>query len=158
MPTEGQPLKPAPTKGTIESQGQYVDGPRKNFSGGAGLLSTAKDYFLFLRMMANGGELNGNRIISPNTVRLMTINHLSEPVTFGKGVGFGLGFEVMLDQGKRGIPGSVGEYRWGGAYGSTFWVDPAEEMIVVYFTQLRPGSIVQDQSMLRVLIYQALVD
>ena len=158
MPTDDQPLKPAPIKGTIESQGQYVDGPRKNFSGGAGLLSTARDYFLFLQMMANGGELHGNRIISPNTVRLMTINHLSEPVTFGKGVGFGLGFEVMLDQGKRGIPGSVGEYRWGGAYGSTFWVDPAEEMIVVYFTQLRPGSIVKDQSMLRVLVYQALVD
>ena len=157
-PTEGQTLKPAPSKGTMESQGQYVDGPRKNFSGGAGLVSTARDYYLFLKMIANGGQLEGKRILSSRTVDLMIVDHLHEDVNYGEGLGFGLGFEVVQDLGQRGRPGSVGEFRWGGAYGSTYWVDPAEEMIVVYFTQLRPSSIVPDQAMLRVLIYQALVD
>jgi CubicO group peptidase (beta-lactamase class C family) len=157
-PEEGRPLKPAPAKGTMDSQGEYVNGPRKNLSGGAGLLSTAKDYYLFLQMLANRGELNGKRILSPHTVELMTVNHLDKAVSFGNGVGFGLGFEVVTDVGQRGTPGSVGEFRWGGAYGSTYWVDPAEEMVVVYFTQLRPGSIVNDQLQLRTLIYQALID
>lgn len=157
-PTEGQTLKPAPYQGTMESQGQYVDGPRKNFSGGAGLVSTARDYYLFLKMIANGGQLQGKRILSSRTVDLMIVDHLHEDVNYGEGLGFGLGFEVVQDLGQRGRPGSVGEFRWGGAYGSTYWVDPAEEMIVVYFTQLRPSSVVPDQAMLRVLIYQALVD
>ncbi len=157
-PADGQALKPAPKEGTMDAQGQYVDGPRKNFSGGAGLVSTAKDYYLFLKMLANGGELQGKRILSSRTVDLMTVDHLHEDVTYGEGLGFGLGLEVVEDVGQRGRPGSVGEFRWGGAYGSTYWVDPAEELIVVYFTQLRPSSIVPDQAMLRVLIYQALVD
>jgi CubicO group peptidase (beta-lactamase class C family) len=157
-PADGQALKPAPKEGTMDAQGQYVDGPRKNFSGGAGLVSTAKDYYLFLKMLANGGELQGKRILSSRTVDLMTVDHLHEDVTYGEGLGFGLGLEVVEDVGQRGRPGSVGEFRWGGAYGSTYWVDPAEELIVVYFTQLRPSSIVPDQAMLRVLIYQALVE
>ena len=157
-PREGQPLKPAPTKGTMDSQGHYVEGPRKNLSGGAGLLSTAKDYYLFLQMMANGGALNGKRILSPRTVQLMTVNHLEKTVNYGRGLGFGLGFEVLLDQGQKGTYGSEGEFRWGGAYGSTYWVDPKEELVVVYFTQVRPGSIVNDQLQLRTLIYQALID
>jgi CubicO group peptidase (beta-lactamase class C family) len=109
-------------------------------------------------MLANGGELNGKRILSPRTVQLMTVNHLDKSVNFGRGVGFGLGFEVVLDQGQRGTYGSVGEFRWGGAYGSTYWVDPVEELVVVYFTQVRPSSIVPDQLQLRTLIYQALID
>lgn len=157
-PAEGMPLKPAPSEGTMDSQGAYVDGPRMSFSGGAGLLSTTRDYFLFLQTLANGGELNGKRILSPRTVGLMTENHLSEDVEFRPGLGFGLGFEVVTDQGLRGTYGSVGEFGWGGAYGSTYWVDPSEDLVVVYFTQLRPGSIVKDQLMLRTLIYQALVD
>lgn len=155
-PMRGGPLKPAPAGGTVDGQGHYVDGPRKNFSGGAGLLSTAKDYYLFLQMMLNGGQLNGKRILSSRTVQLMTVNHLKESMNFRAGSGFGLGFEVALDQGERGIYGSVGQYGWGGAYGSTYWVDPKEEMIVVYFTQVRPSSIVRDQLELRALIYQAL--
>jgi CubicO group peptidase (beta-lactamase class C family) len=142
----------------MNSQGAYVKGPRKSFSGGAGLLSTAKDYYLFLQMMANGGALNDKRILSPSTVHLMTVDHLSEGVTFRPGQGFGLGFDVVLDQGKRGTQGSVGEFGWGGAYGSSYWVDPAEELVVVYFTQLRPSTIVKDQLTLRALVYQALVD
>jgi CubicO group peptidase (beta-lactamase class C family) len=157
-PMEGQPLKPSPAEGTMDAQGHYVDGPKKNFSGGAGLVSTAKDYYLFLKMLANGGELQGKRVLSSRTVDLMTVDHLHKDVKYGEGLGFGLGFEVVEDLGQRGRPGSVGEFRWGGAYGSTYWVDPAEELIVVYFTQLRPSSIVTDQAMLRVLIYQALVD
>ena len=109
-------------------------------------------------MMANGGELNGKRILSPHTVSLMTADHLSEAADYRQGEGFGLGFTVLTDLGKRGTPGSVGEYGWGGAYGSTYWVDPAEELVVVYFTQVRPSSIVKDQLMLRTLIYQALLD
>jgi CubicO group peptidase (beta-lactamase class C family) len=156
-PKEGEPLRPAPVEGTMNAQGDYVDGPRKSFSGGAGLLSTAKDYYLFLQMMANGGVLNGKRLLSPRTVHLMTIDHLGG-VPFRPGEGFGLGFDVVTDTGARGFPGSVGEFGWGGAYGSTYWVDPAEELVVVYFTQVRPGSIVKDQLKLRALIYQALID
>jgi CubicO group peptidase (beta-lactamase class C family) len=157
-PKEGKPLEAAPTTGTMDSQGAYVNGPRKSFSGGAGLLSTANDYYLFLQMMANKGELNGTRILAPNTVDLMTINHLSDNVAFRPGQGFGLGFSIVLDKGQRGQPGSIGEYGWGGAYGSTYWVDPKEELVVVYFTQVRPSSIANDQAMLRALIYQALMD
>jgi CubicO group peptidase (beta-lactamase class C family) len=157
-PKEGKPLEAAPTAGTMDSQGAYVNGPHKSFSGGAGLLSTANDYYLFLQMMANKGELNGTRILAPNTVDLMTINHLSDNVAFRPGQGFGLGFSIVLDKGQRGQPGSVGEYGWGGAYGSTYWVDPKEELVVVYFTQVRPSSIANDQAMLRALIYQALMD
>lgn len=157
-PKEGESLTPAPTEGTMNSQGAYVDGPRKSFSGGAGLLSTAKDYYLFLQMMANGGVLNGKRILSPATVHLMTVDHLSEGVAFRPGQGFGLGFDVVLDQGKRGTYGAVGEFGWGGAYGSSYWVDPEEELVVVYFTQLRPSTIVKDQLTLRALVYQALME
>jgi CubicO group peptidase (beta-lactamase class C family) len=158
LPKEGEPLKPAPAKGTVNSQGEYVTGPRKNFSGGAGLVSTAKDYYNFLQMMANGGEFQGKRILSSRTIHLMTIDHLDKNMEFRPGLGFGLGFEMVLDQGERGIYGSLGQFGWGGAYGSTYWVDPAEEMIVLYFTQVRPGSIVKDQLQLRSLVYQALVD
>ena len=158
MPEEGQPLRRAPVNGTVDSQGQYVTGPRKNFSGGAGLVSTAKDYYHFLEMMANGGEFYGKRILSSRTAHLMTVDHLDKGIEHRPGLGFGLGFEVVLDQGKRGTYGSVGQFEWGGAYGSTYWVDPAEEMIVLYFTQVRPGSIVNDQLQLRALIYQALAD
>lgn len=157
-PKEGKSLEAAPIAGTMDSQGAYVNGPRKSFSGGAGLLSTATDYYLFLQMMANKGELNGKRILAPNTVDLMTINHLSDDISFRPGQGFGLGFSVVMDKGQRGLPGSVGEYGWGGAYGSTYWVDPKEELVVVYFTQVRPSSIANDQAMLRALIYQALID
>lgn len=157
-PKTGEPLQPAPKEGTMNAQGAYVDGPRKSFSGGAGLLSTAKDYYLFLQMMANGGELNRTRILSPTTVKLMTMNHLPDGVDYNPGEGFGLGFYVVTDPGKRGLPGAANEYGWGGAYHSTYWVDPQNELVVVYFTQLRPSSIVNDHKKLRALIYQALVE
>lgn len=142
------------------TQGEYVDGPRSSFSGGAGLLSTAADYAKFLQMMLNGGELNGNRIISRKTVELMTVNHVGDntPSFFGDGMGFGLGYYVVADVGARGVPGSEGEYGWGGAYHSTYWVDPEEELVVVYMAQLIPSGGLDDHGKLRTLVYQAIED
>ena len=126
-----KPLERAPDPGAMIGQGAYVSGPRKSFSGGAGLLSTASDYAKFLQMMLNKGTYNGVRIIAPSTVDLMTVSHLGEIPYTSPGAGFGLGFSVCEDLGDRGIPGSAGEFGWGGAYGSTYWVDPKEDMVVV---------------------------
>ena len=125
-------------------QGAYVEGPRKSFSGGAGLLSTATDYAKFLQMMLNGGSFNGHRILSPTTIELMTVNHLGEISSPWAGRGFGLGFYVLEDLGARGTPGSVGEFGWGGAYHSTYWVDPEENLVVVYFAQVIPAKGLDD--------------
>src|SRR5690606_17394809 len=114
-------------------QGAYVEGPRKSFSGGAGLVSTATDYARFLQMLLNGGELDGGRILGCETVALLTIDHRGD-VEFGPGEGVGVGFAIVEDPGLRGVPGSVGEFGWGGAYHSAYWVDPAEELVVVYLT------------------------
>jgi CubicO group peptidase (beta-lactamase class C family) len=122
-------LERAPDPGAMIGQGAYVSGPRASFSGGAGLLSTAGDYARFLQMLLNGGELDGVRILGRKSVELMTTDHLTG-IPFRPGQGFGLGFSVVEDVGARGIPGSIGEYGWGGAYHSTYWVDPREELIV----------------------------
>ena len=155
--TDAGGLERAPDPGGMVGQGAYVEGPRKSFSGGAGLLSTANDYARFLQMMLNGGELDGKRILTPKTVELMTVNHLSD-VEFNPGVGFGLGFYVVEDVGDRGQPGSVGEFGWGGAYHSTYWVDPEQQLVVVYFTQVIPAKNLDDHGKLRALVYQAIVD
>ena len=143
-------LERAPDPGGMVGQGAYVTGPRKSFSGGAGLLSTAADYARFLQMMLNGGELDGARIISRKTVDLMTVSHIGD-IAYRQGQGFGLGFTVVENVGDRGVPGSVGEFGWGGAYHSTYWVDPQEELVVAYFTQLIPANDLDDQSKLRAL-------
>ena len=140
----------------MDTQGQYVDGPRKSLSGGAGLLSTARDYARFLQMMLNGGHLGEARILSPASVALMTANHVGD--LLGSGVGFGLGFQVRLDLGAAGQLGSEGDYGWGGAYHTTYWVDPAERLVVVYFTQLRGNLPVDDHAKLRALVYGALAN
>jgi CubicO group peptidase (beta-lactamase class C family) len=157
-PEEGGGLKRAPEGPGMDTQGQYVSGPRRSFSGGAGLVSSAADYYRFLQMMENGGELDGQRLLSPRTVKLMTVDHLPASAGWNQGTGFGLGFSVVTDMGKNGTYGSEGTYGWGGAYHSTYWVDPAEELIVVYFTQVRPDARVPDHAVLRNLVYQALVD
>jgi CubicO group peptidase (beta-lactamase class C family) len=149
-------LRRAPEEGSA-GQGAFVDGPRKSFSAGAGLLSTAGDYARFLQMILNGGELEGERIVGPKTVELMAVNHLGD-VAFRPGQGFGLGFSVVEDVGARGLPGSVGELGWGGAYHSTYWIDPVEDLIVVHLTQLIPAGDVDDQAKVRALVYQALVE
>jgi len=146
-----------PDTGGMISQGAYLNGPRKSFSGGAGLLSTASDYARFLQMLLNGGELEGKRILSRATVKLMTVSHTGG-IPFRPGQGFGLGFSVVEDLGARGLPGSVGEYGWGGAYHSTYWVDPAEELVVVYMTQVIPSGTLDDQNKLRALVYQAITN
>ena len=151
-----KPLERAPDPGAMVGQGAYVNGPRKSFSGGAGLLSTASDYAKFLQMMLNKGTLNGTRILAASTVDLMTVGHTGK-IEFSAGQGFGLGFSVVEDLGKRGVPGSVGEFGWGGAYGSTYWVDPKEDLVVVYFKQLIPTNNLDDHGKLRALIYQAIV-
>jgi CubicO group peptidase (beta-lactamase class C family) len=151
-----KPLERAPEPGGMVGQGAYVNGPRKSFSGGAGLLSTASDYAKFLQMLLNKGTLNGARILAPSTVDLMTVSHTGS-IEFRPGQGFGLGFYVVNNVGDRGIPGSLGEFGWGGAYGSTYWVDPNENLVVVYFKQLIPGNNLDDHNKLRALIYQAIV-
>lgn len=149
-------LTRAPDGPGMETQGQYVEGPRASFSGGAGLLSTARDYARFLQMLLNGGELNGTRLLSPTSVDLMTVNHIGDLYP-SPGLGFGLGFYVRLDVGVSGEHGSEGEYGWGGAYHSTYWVDPVENLVVVYFTQVVPATGLDDQDRLRALVYSAIV-
>jgi len=137
-------------------QGHYARGPRKAFSGGAGLLSTASDYARFLQMMLNGGELDGVRLLSPKTVELMTVNHIGSLYVV-PGRGFGLGFETVEDLGRSGRYGSEGEFSWGGAYFSRYWVDPKEELIAVFLSQLLPSGGSDQQEKLRVLVNQAIV-
>ncbi|KAA9132738.1 beta-lactamase family protein [Marinihelvus fidelis] len=156
--TEDGSLARSPAESNMTGQGGYVEGPRKSLSAGAGLLSTAHDYARFLQMLANEGELDGARVLSRKSVQLMTVNHLADPSMYpwDAGMGFGLGFKVTLDVGVRGVPSSVGDYAWGGAYHSTYWVDPAEGLVVVYFTQVIPSGNLDDHAKLRTLIYQAL--
>jgi CubicO group peptidase (beta-lactamase class C family) len=147
--------------------------PRSSFtsappfaSGGGGLVGTAADYLRFCRFMLNGGELDGVRLLGRKTVELMTRNHLrGDMADMGQprfaestyeGVGFGLGFSIMLDPAKAQILGTPGEYAWGGAASTAFWIDPAEELAVVLMTQLLPSSTYPIRRELRVLAYQAL--
>jgi CubicO group peptidase (beta-lactamase class C family) len=134
-------------------QGHYVEGPRRNFSGGAGLVSTARDYARFLQMVQGGGALGATRILSPHTVMLMTTNQVG--TMFGTaGVGFGMGFETVDRYGAD--DSSVGTFGWGGAYGSQYKVDPKERLIMVFMiNQLPDRSDVPTKFF--PLVYQALV-
>ncbi len=142
-------------------QGHYVEGPRVGFAGGAGLLSTARDYGRFLQMMLNGGEIDGVRLLSPKTVELMTVNHVgtlfAERGPNDAGRGFGLGFDVIEDLGKTGQYGSVGAFGWGGAYHTTYWADPKEKLVVLLMTQLLPAGNSDLHSRFRALVYQSIV-
>jgi CubicO group peptidase (beta-lactamase class C family) len=141
--------------------------PPSFVSGGGGLVSTASDYLRFCRMLLNGGSLDGVQIVSPKTIELMTMNHLPDgkdlpslsrslfsEVTLS-GVGFGLGFSVTMDPAKTMIPGSVGEYSWGGAASTAFWVDPKEQLITIFMTQLIPSSTYPIRRELRTMVYSA---
>jgi len=147
-------LQRAPNPGL--GQGDYVDGPRMCYSGGAGVLSTASDYARFLQMLLNGGELDGVRLLSPKTVELMTENHVGDLFNEGK-TGFGLGFEILDNPGTAGVIGSPGVFSWGGAYHTVYWADPKEKLAAVLMTQLLPanGSDLNDK--FRVLVYQSIV-
>jgi CubicO group peptidase (beta-lactamase class C family) len=115
-------------------------------------------------MLLNGGQLDGTRLLSPTTVAFMTSDHLGTMKvvalgSVGTGYGFGLGFAVRTEPGIAGVPGSVGEYRWGGAAGTAFWVDPKEEMISVLMTQGAPGPARGYTTLLfRQMVRQAVVD
>jgi CubicO group peptidase (beta-lactamase class C family) len=137
-------------------QGHYVRGPRAAFSGGAGLLASTLDYARFLQMLLNGGELDGVRLLSPKTIELMTTNHIGNLYT-SPGRGFGLGFETVDDLGLSGRYGSAGEFSWGSAYFSRYWVDPKEKLVAVFMTQLLPSGGLDLQEKLRVLVNQAIV-
>ncbi len=136
-------------------QGDYVDGPRACFSGGAGLLTTASDYARLLQMLLNGGELDGVRLLSPLSVELMTSNHVGTLYQEGN-FGFGLGFEIVVDAGRAARPAAPGSYGWGGAYHSRYFVDPREKMVGVFFSQILPSRGLDLQDKWRVLAYQAI--
>ena len=144
--------------------------PTKLFSGGGGLTGTIGDYARFCQMLLNGGELDGERLLSPITVNYMRSNQLpdnadmaamGQPVwseTSYDGIGFGLGFAVVIDPRKASIITSVGEHHWGGAASTFFWIDPQEDLFVVFFTQLMPSSTYPIRRELRTRVYQAIVE
>jgi CubicO group peptidase (beta-lactamase class C family) len=134
-------------------QGDYVDGPRRSFAGGAGLLSTARDYSRFLQMMLNGGELDGVRILSPKTIDLMTSNQVG--TMYSDTRGFGLAFLTTDHPGADGLA-SVGTWGWSGAYSTLYRVDPKERLIIVFMIQQFPYGV-EVQSRFPTLVYQALV-
>jgi CubicO group peptidase (beta-lactamase class C family) len=138
--------------------------------GGGGLISTAYDYDRFTRMLLDGGALDGVRILSPRTLAYMTKNHLPGGAmltslargqfaeTNYDGMGFGLGFGVLVDPVALKVPASAGEFTWGGAASTAFWVDPREQITAAFYTQLLPSSTYPIRSELRSLVYTALVD
>lgn len=129
-------------------------------SGGGGMVSTATDYARFLQMMLNGGQLDGKRYLSPTTVKYMTSDHtagigLGSAYLPGDGYGFGLGFQVRREDGMSALPGTAGDYSWGGAGGTAFWVDPKKEMYVILMLQ-SPKQRVVWRTKLRSLVYAAI--
>jgi CubicO group peptidase (beta-lactamase class C family) len=144
--------------------------PPSLISGGGGLCSTAPDYLTFCRALLNGGELGGVRLIGPKTLALMTTNHLPGGRTLPEmsrslfseatynGIGFGLGFSVTMNPAQTLIPGSVGDYAWGGAAGTAFWIDPAEELIAIFMIQVLPSSAYPIRRELRTLVNAAITD
>ena len=130
-----------------------VEGAKSYFSGGAGLSSTTLDYFRFVQMLANNGELDGRRVLSRKSVQLMRAPRLDLPWTAG--ASFGLGFTVIDDLGVYGELGSEGTYSWGGAFNTSYWIDPEEQLVGVIMTQVRPYTS-DITSRFKVLVYQAL--
>jgi CubicO group peptidase (beta-lactamase class C family) len=144
--------------------------PPSLVSGGGGLCSTAADYLTFCRALLNGGELGGVRLLGPKTLALMTANHLPggmdlpglsrslfSEATYN-GIGFGLGFSVTMNPAQTLIAGSAGEYAWGGAATTSFFVDPAEELITIFMTQVLPSSAYPLRRELRSMVYAAITD
>jgi CubicO group peptidase (beta-lactamase class C family) len=134
------------------------------------LCSTAADYLTFCRALLNRGELDGVRLIGPKTLALMTSNHLPGGKELPElsrslfseaaynGIGFGLGFSVTMEPAKTLISGSPGEYAWGGAATTSFLIDPAEEMIMIFMTQVMPSSAYPIRRELRTMVYSAITD
>jgi CubicO group peptidase (beta-lactamase class C family) len=150
--------------------GDRASRPRTYLDGGGGLVSAAGDYHRFVQLLARGGELDGVRLLGPRTVRYMTRNHLpgnADLETFGRpvfaesayqGVGFGLGVSVVLDPVAGKVLTNPGEFAWGGLASTAFYVDPQEDVAVLFFTQLMPSSTYPIRSQLRALVNQAVID
>ena len=145
--------------------------PPTFLAGGGGLVSTLPDYMRFCRMLLDGGEVDGRRVLGRKTIELMTVNHLPGGATLSNfalsggygevgfdGMGFGLSMAVSQGPSSTGVIGSSGEYMWGGAASTIFWVDPAEDMFVVFMTQLLPSGTFNFRDQLKTLIYPAIVD
>ena len=143
-----------PAAAGARGQGDYLDGPRRSYSGGAGLVSSAGDYARFLQMLADGGTLEGARILGPRTVGLMTTNHV-DTLFSRNGLGFGLAFEILQDPGRAAQFGNPGRYGWGGAYATNYWVDPTDGLVVVLMTQLLPARNFDLWDRVRAVVYQA---
>jgi CubicO group peptidase (beta-lactamase class C family) len=145
---------------------EWRQGKVDTFCGGGGLVGTIDDYWRFTEMLRAGGELNGERILSPRTLRLAARNHLPGDLasmatevwaeTQFDGVGFGLLGSVVLDPAKAQISAQVGDYGWGGAAGTFFWVSPVDDLVVILFTQLLPSSAIPVRKELRALVHGAL--
>jgi CubicO group peptidase (beta-lactamase class C family) len=144
----------------------WLQGKVDTFCGGGGLVGTIDDYWRFAEMLRAGGELNGERILGPRTLRLAACNHLPGDLaslatevwaeTQFDGIGFGLLGSVVLDPAKAKISAQVGDYGWGGAAGTFFWVSPVDDMVVILFTQLLPSSAIPVRKELRALVHGAL--
>jgi CubicO group peptidase (beta-lactamase class C family) len=159
---------PAPIR--YDLMGDVALNPPSMLSGGGGLVSTTADYHRFTQLLLGRGELDGTRLLAPRTFDLMTQNHLpggldleaiGRPLfaeTTYNGVGFGLGFSVLLDPVAAKTLGNRGEFAWGGAASTAFWVDPVDEVVAIFMTQLLPSSTYPIRSELRQLVYQALLD
>ncbi|MCP5001701.1 MAG: beta-lactamase family protein [Hyphomicrobiales bacterium] len=145
---------------------EFLSSKVSTLSGGGGLVSTLSDYFRFAEMLRLGGALDGSRLLSPHTVAFMRRNHLPGdiasmgPRSFAEvptqGVGFGLGGSVVIDPARMRVPGSSGDFSWGGMASTYFWTDPVEQLTVVFFTQLVPSSTYPNRSELKALVYGGL--
>jgi CubicO group peptidase (beta-lactamase class C family) len=158
---ENSPIERVPEGPVAEEAGMAYSvsypyrGPKRYYSGGGGLVSTASDYARFAQMLLNGGELDGVRLLSPKSVELMTANHVGGlDVDFG----FGLGFGVVRDERDLKELGSVGRYGWGGFFYTDFFIDPQEELIGIFMAQLHPSGGLRLQEKFRVLATQAIVE
>jgi CubicO group peptidase (beta-lactamase class C family) len=145
-------------KPVTEQNGVFlIDYPKTEgtyFSGGAGLSSTMLDYAIFLQMILNGGEYNGKRLLSRNTVRMMTMNQIGD-VDRGANK-FGLGFGITTEKGSSILPTPEGVFEWGGAFATTYWADPKEKLIGIFYRQLWKTTIGETANKFKVLVYQAL--
>ena len=173
-PEGGMTFHATERKGTLTLQDDPTKSPFLSppslISGGGGLCSTASDYLTFCRALLNGGELGGVRLLGPKTLKLMTTNHLPGGVDLPamsrsmfseaayNGIGFGLGFAVTMNPAQTLLPGSAGEYFWGGLASTAFWIDPVEELIAIFMTQLMPSSSYPIRRELRTMVYAAITD
>jgi len=132
------------------------------FSGGGGLVSTIYDYAVLLQMLLNGGDYNGVRLLSHNTVRMMTMNQIGDLFVNLGGVKsenkFGFGFSIVTENGSRLTPSQAGTYAWGGAFSTSYWVDPKEGMIVLIYRQMWGPHVADTDKAFRPLVYQAIND